>query len=228
MRILIIGASSGIGYELWKHYVTTDNVVAVIARRKQILNDMVQRYPENTISECCDIADLNSFEIAFDKIYTKLKGIDLAIVCAGIGELNPKFDIKTESDTIETNVKGWANAVNLVYKKFEEQGKGHLVTITSIGGLQATAIAPAYSASKAFQINYTKSLQAKSKGTEITVTEIRPGLVDTRMAKGEGLFWVMPLEKVTQQITNSIRQKKRLIIVTRRWRLRNWILRHLT
>ncbi len=121
---------------------------------------------------------------------------------------------------------GWTNCIVRAYNLFVKQGFGQLVAITSVGGLQPTAIAPAYSASKSFQINYIKSLQRKSKGTAITVTEIRPGLVDTRMAKGEGLFWVMPLEKVGRQIVTAINKKKRRAIVTKRWRVINWLLKH--
>ena len=150
----------------------------------------------------------------------------MAIICAGIGELNPKLDVETELSTLSVNVMGWANAVASIYRLFEEQKSGHLVTITSVGGLQPTPIAPSYSASKAFQINYTKSLQNKAKGTDIIVTEIRPGLVDTSMAKGEGLFWVMPLDKVCRKIIKAIDKKQKRLIVTRRWRIINYLLKH--
>lgn len=53
----------------------------------------------------------------------------------------------------------------------------------------------------------------------IFVTDIRPGLVDTKMAKGEGLFWVMPVEKVALQIFKAIKQKKKVVYVTKRWGL---------
>jgi short-subunit dehydrogenase len=53
----------------------------------------------------------------------------------------------------------------------------------------------------------------------IFVTDIRPGLVDTQMAKGEGLFWVMPLEKAVGQMFKSIVAKKKVVYVTKRWRL---------
>ena len=56
----------------------------------------------------------------------------------------------------------------------------------------------------------------KSVG-HITVTDIRPGLVDTAMAKGEGLFWVMPVDKVANQIISAIRKKKTKAYVTKRW-----------
>lgn len=226
MNILIIGATSGIGRQLWQHYQSEGNRVAIIARRKELLLEMKTQSPELTVAECCDIADIACFDKAMASVIANLATIDIAIVCAGVGELNPDLDCRIEQQTISVNVAGWANAVDALYHIFEHQGYGHLVTLTSVGGLNPTPVAPSYSASKAFQINYTKSLQRKSKGTGITVTEIRPGLVDTRMAKGEGLFWVMPLPKVTSQIVKAIKRKSKRRIVTKRWRLLNYILRH--
>lgn len=226
MNIFIIGATSGIGYELWRHYATAGNRVAVTGRRKDILDKMTEEFPQNTYAGQCDISDTASFDKVLADVITKFGNLDIAIVCAGIGELNPQLDIATELSTLSVNVTGWTNSVDSIYKIFERQQSGHLVTITSVGGLQPTAVAPSYSASKAFQINYTKSLQQKSKGTSISVTEIRPGLVDTRMAKGEGLFWVMPLDKIVGQVVDAISKQKRLKITTTRWRAINWILKH--
>ncbi|WP_290158908.1 SDR family NAD(P)-dependent oxidoreductase [Duncaniella dubosii] len=228
MNILIIGATSGIGNNLWRHYCSTGNMVSVVGRRHDELDKMVNIAPDNTMSFQCDISDLDSFNTAFCSIINKMKTIDIAVVCAGIGELNPKLDIKTEINTLKVNVNGWTNCVNTIYNQFMSQGKGHLVTITSIGGLQPTPIAPAYSASKAFQINYTKSLQKKSKGIGVMVTEIRPGLIDTRMAKGEGLFWVMPLADATAAVIKAIDKEKKRTIINNRWRIINFLLRHFT
>lgn len=226
MNILIIGATSGIGYNLWKHYVSKEHNVIVTGRKKELLDNMVKSCPEHTLPIQCDISQLDSFDNALESIVHKYHRIDLAIVCAGIGELNPRLDVETELSTLSVNVMGWANAVASIYRLFERQKSGHLVTITSVGGLQPTPIAPSYSASKAFQINYTKSLQRKAKGTDIIVTEIRPGLVDTRMAKGEGLFWVMPLGKVCHRIIRAVDKKQKRLIVTRRWRIISFVLKH--
>lgn len=226
MNILIIGATSGIGHNLWKHYVSSGHNVIVVGRRKELLDDMARNCPEHTLPVLCDISQTDSFNNALESIIRKRRHIDLAIICAGIGELNPKLDVETELSTLSVNVMGWANAVASVYRLFEEQKSGHLVTVTSVGGLQPTPIAPSYSASKAFQINYTKSLQGKAKGTDIIVTEVRPGLVDTRMAKGEGLFWVMPLDKVCRKIIKAVDKKQKRLIVTRRWRIINCLLKH--
>ncbi|MBO5053205.1 MAG: SDR family NAD(P)-dependent oxidoreductase [Muribaculaceae bacterium] len=191
MNTLIIGATSGIGYELWKHYTTTGNTVAITRRRNEILQRQIKENPDCTVAFQCDVADLSSFDFMLKNVMSKFGHLDLAIICAGVGELNPDLDLSTELVTLSVNVIGWTNAIDSIYKIFENQNSGHLVAITSVGGLQPAPIAPSYSASKAFQINYTKSLQHKSKETPILITEIRPGLVDTRMAKGDGLFWAM-------------------------------------
>lgn len=226
MNILIIGATSGIGNLLWKHYSSAGNMVAVMGRRSEELDRMVKAAPVNTLPYPCDIADISAFNAAFTDIIKKFATIDLVILSAGVGELNPVLQIETELHTIKVNVEGWTNCVDTVYNFFARQGFGHLVTITSVGGLQPTAIAPSYSASKSFQINYTKSLQKRASKTDIIVTEIRPGLIDTRMAKGEGLFWVMSPERVTSSIIKAISKKRTTVILNRRWRLINFLLKH--
>lgn len=226
MNILIIGATSGIGHRLWQHYVSKGHDVIITGRRKELLDEMKMEHPEHTCPMCYDISDIEAANDFYGNLPLKFGNVDLAIVCAGVGELNPELDVRAELATIAVNVDGWTNTVATLYKLFEKQQSGHLVVLTSVGGFQPTPVAPSYSASKAFQINYIKSLQQKSKNTPIVITEIRPGLVDTRMAKGEGLFWVMPLDKVVTMIVNAISKKKKLRVVTNRWRIINWILRH--
>ncbi|MDE5881209.1 MAG: SDR family NAD(P)-dependent oxidoreductase [Muribaculaceae bacterium] len=226
MNILIIGATSGIGNYLWKHYSSTGNLVAVMGRRAEELKKMIKAAPDSTLSFPCDIADLDSFNKAFDNIIDRLNTLDLMIVCAGVGELNPELDIETELYTLRVNVEGWTNCVDAVYNQFIKQSFGHLVTITSVGGLQPTPLAPSYSASKAFQINYTKSLQKRTKGTGTMITEIRPGLIDTRMAKGDGLFWIMKSERVASSIVKAIEKRRKRLIIDYRWRLINFLLKH--
>ena len=123
--------------------------------------------------------------------------------------------------TIDTNITGWTFVIDRLYNIFVQQGHGHLVAITSAGGLRGEPIAPAYSASKAYQINYMEALRKKAykSGSQIYVTDIRPGLVNTAMAKGEGLFWVMPVEKVANQIITAIHKNKYKAYVTKRWHI---------
>ena len=47
------------------------------------------------------------------------------------------------------------------------------------------------------------------------------------MAKGEGLFWVMPVDKVADQLLRAVRRRRSVAVVTRRWRIVAWLLRHM-
>ena len=62
-------------------------------------------------------------------------------------------------------------------------------------------------------------INVKDYGSNITITDVRPGFVDTAMAKGEGLFWVASVQKAAEQIFEAISQKKQVVYITKRWRL---------
>ena len=217
--IIIIGATSGIGKALFEKYAADGNHVGIVGRRTNLLDELREQYPANTLTATADITKTDEAEKAISDLIARLGHVDLAIVCSGTGELNPTLDYTLEHPTIDTNVTGWTFVIDRLYQIFEQQGHGHLVAITSAGGLRGEPMAPAYSASKAYQINYMEALRKKAykSGNHIHVTDIRPGLVDTAMAKGEGLFWVMPVEKVASQIVAAIRKQKSKAYVTKRW-----------
>jgi short-subunit dehydrogenase len=221
MNIVIIGATSGIGKALFVKYANEDNRIGIVGRRANLLDDLSRKYPSKTISAKADITNLEEVDRAINALHKEMEYIDLAILCSGIGDINAKLDYAIERSTIDTNVVGWSFVIDLFYHIFEQQGHGHLVAITSVGGLRGEPMAPAYSATKAYQINYMEALRKKAykSGIQIVVTDIRPGLVDTAMAKGEGLFWVMPVEKVASQIIAVIHKKKSKAYVTKRWHL---------
>lgn len=221
MNIVIIGATSGIGKALLMKYANADNRIGIVGRRANLLDELCLKYPFKTITAKADITNLEEIEQAIYALHKELKHIDLAIICSGTGDINATLDYTIERPTIDTNVIGWTFVIDMFYHIFEQQGHGHLVAITSAGGLRGEPIAPAYSASKAYQINYMEALRKKAykSGRLIAVTDICPGLVDTAMAKGEGLFWVMPVEKVANQIVAAIRKKKTKAYVTKRWHL---------
>ena len=221
MNIVIIGATSGIGKALFVKYANADNRIGIVGRRANLLDELSHKYPSQAITAKADIAHLEEIEQAISTLRETLGHIDLAIVCAGTGEINATLDYAVERATIDTNVVGWTFVIEILYHIFEQQDYGHLVAITSAGGLRGEPMAPAYSATKAYQINYMEAIckKAYKSGSQIAVTDIRPGLVDTAMAKGEGLFWVMPVDKVASQIIAAIRKKKSKAYVTRRWHI---------
>lgn len=221
MNIVIIGATSGIGKALFEKYARGDNRIGIVGRRANLLDELCQKYPSKTITAKADITNLEEIEQAINALHKELEYIDLTIVCSGIGDINATLEYNVERLTIDTNITGWTFVIDRLYNIFVQQGHGHLVAITSAGGLRGEPIAPAYSASKAYQINYMEALRKKAykSGSQIYVTDIRPGLVNTAMAKGEGLFWVMPVEKVANQIITAIHKNKYKAYVTKRWHI---------
>ena len=215
--IIIIGATSGIGRALYENYAADGNLIGIVGRRANLLDELRQEYPDTTVTATADVTKQDEIARAIDALRAELKDIDLAVVCSGTGDINTPLDYAVERPTIDTNVTGWTFVVDTLYNIFEQQGHGHLVAITSAGGLRGESMAPAYSASKAYQINYMEAMRKKAykSGNHIHITDIRPGLVNTAMAKGEGLFWVMPVEKVASQIVAAIRKQKSKAYVTK-------------
>ena len=230
MKILIVGATSGIGRALFELYASQGHEVAVVGRRQEMLDEMCRQHSQGTVyAYRADITDVESTPVWLDGVWKDMAGVDVVIASAGVGELNPQLEYAKEVATLNTNVVGWTCLVDEVFNRFLAQGRGHLAVISSVGGQRGEPSAPAYTATKAFQINYAEALRKKARksGLPIYVTDIRPGFVDTKMAQGEGLFWVMPAEKVALQIARAIRRRRSVAVVTKRWRLIHFLWRHL-
>jgi short-subunit dehydrogenase len=117
--------------------------------------------------------------------------------------------------------------VNVAVAHLEKRGSGHLVGISSLAALRGNRVAPAYAASKAFVSNYLQGVRYRFKKFKlpIVVTDVQPGFVDTRMAKGNRLFWVASPQTAARQIAAAIRGRKQRVYITRRWRLIAWLLK---
>lgn len=225
-RIIIVGATSGIGEGLARRYAETPHVkIGLIGRREALLEKMRAARPDVYEYAACDLTDVDRLKEVLDGLAARLGGLDMLVLSAGTGDLNPSLDFETERPALDLNVMGWTFTVDWAVHEFERQGAGHLVAITSAGGLRGNGTAPAYSATKAFQMNYLEGIRQRAVARRIpmVVTDVRPGFVDTAMAKGEGLFWVAPVEKAVGQIVRALERKRNVVYVTRRWRWVAWV-----
>ncbi|RMZ50419.1 SDR family NAD(P)-dependent oxidoreductase [Flavobacteriaceae bacterium PRS1] len=225
---IVFGATSGIGKQLANYLVADGYKVAITGRRLQKLNTIKTTKPNRYFVWENDVQNVENTEVVFKQIVEEFGSIDLVIHCSGIGYENPELDWQKEQDTIKTNVLGATRIYDLAINLFKTQGFGHLVSISSIASLRGNRHSPAYFASKAFQVNYLESLYFKTKeikGGKVFVTDIRPGFVDTRMALGEGIFWMASLEKASKQIYSAIKRKNRRVYISKRWILIAWVLK---
>ena len=219
-KIIIIGATSGIGRGLAEVYSQEDYLIGITGRRENLLEEVCARDKDKLFYQVCDITDTQATISSLETLTQKMGGMDILIICAGTGELNPELSYQLEEPTLLTNVIGFTNIADWGFRYFEQQKSGHLVTISSVGGTRGSGIAPAYNASKAYQINYTEGLRKKTAKLPypIYITDVRPGFVDTAMAKGEGLFWITPLDKAVQQIYRAILRRRKVAYVSKRWK----------
>lgn len=225
-KAIIIGATSGIGKELAKIFTDQNYLVGITGRRKNNLEEIKKTKPENYIIKSFDCTTESNSE-KLNELVNDLGGLDLLVMSSGTGNLNENLNYEIERKIIELNVLAFTEIVDWAFNFFNKQGKGHLAAISSIAGIRGSRITPSYNASKAYQINYLEGLRQKAKktGNPIFVTDIRPGFVDTDMAKGEGQFWVATKGKAARQIFNLIKRKKDIGYVTKRWRLISMILK---
>ncbi len=225
-KAIIVGATSGIGNALAKLFVENDCVVGITGRRKVELEILQKSNPKNFSISTFDCTTENNSK-KLEELVAQLGGLDVLVLSAGTGDLNEKLEFEIENATNQLNVIAFTEIVDWAFNYFEKQGNGHLVAISSVAGLRGSRMAPAYNASKAYQINYLEGLRQKAKHSkkQIYVTDVRPGFVDTDMAKGEGQFWVANKEKAAQQIYGLIKKKKAVGYVSKRWRLISLLLK---
>ncbi len=220
-KAIVVGASSGIGKQLAVLLAQNNYRVGITGRRDQLLLNLQATNPEQFVVSVFDATDIISIPKYLNQLADELGGLDLLVLSSGTGKINPTLDANIEQETNALNVEGFTAIANWGFNFFQQQGFGHFVAITSLAGIRGSRQAPAYFASKAYQINYLEGLRQKAKNTKlpIYVTDIRPGFVDTAMAAGENLFWVATVEKAANQIYKAIKNKRDVVYVTKRWRM---------
>ena len=119
MNILIIGATSGIGKALFLKYANADNRIGIVGRRTNLLNELSQQYPSKTIVSKADVTNLNETEQAINTLLKEFGHLDLAIMCAGVGDINATLDYAIERPAIDTNVVGWTYVIDRLYCIFD-------------------------------------------------------------------------------------------------------------
>lgn len=218
---IVIGASSGIGKELAIQLSKQNYDVVITGRRNYLLEEIKSINPRQFYTVCFDVCNEEETKKHLTEILQQHKTIDVIIYSSGVGEYNKHLDYEIENKTNQTNVIAFTQIACWSFELFKKQQFGHFACITSLAGTRGSRHSPSYNASKAYQINYIEGLQQKSFKLQlpIYITDLRTGFVDTAMAKGQGKFWVAPVEKAAQQIIKAIQQKKKVAFITKRWRL---------
>lgn len=217
-KIIIVGATSGIGRMLAELYAVAGNIVGITGRRKEMLQEISNLFPGKIQTACFDVTGRENLQ-NIETLVQNLGGLDILIYSSGIGEPGKQLDWQIDKMTVETNVNGFIEIANWAFNYFIKQGHGRMAVISSIAANRGNSWAPAYSASKSFQSNYFEALAIKAYRMKknIGITCIEPGFVKTKMAKGNKQFWIVPVEKAARQMIEAIDGKRRKVYISKRW-----------
>ena len=217
-RVVIIGASSGMGMEVAKLFLAEGCMLGVAARREDRLQAIKQLAPDRVVTATIDVTADDAPQ-RLRALIDELGGMDLFFYSSGIGKQNRMLTPDIELNTVNTNGMGFTRMIGEAYRYFAERGEGHIVAITSIAGTKGLGPAPSYSATKAMQNVYLQSLeqQAHARGLKIRFTDIRPGFVETDLLKGDFRYPMMlKPEKVARQIVKAVINKRHVKVID--WR----------
>lgn len=220
-KVIIIGATSGIGREVALVYIAQGWTVGVAGRREAELESLRAMAPEQVFTQVLDVTKDDAAE-HLQSLINKVGGMDLFLLSSGIGKQNYTLETEIELATAATNVDGFIRMTNAAYHYFEKQGHGHLAVISSIAGTKGLGAAAAYSATKGFQHMYIDALDQLSRMQKLNIsfTDIRPGFVATPLLKSSKKYpMLMHAPIVALDIVDALKRKKRVAIIDWRFRL---------
>jgi len=210
VRVVITGASSGIGEALARHYVAAGAVVGAIARRPISV--------ERAIAYSLDVTDEAALEAAARDFVERFGVPDLVIANAGISSgtsgVDPG-DMAKLRRVLDVNVAGLAATLAAFAPAMREAGRGTLAGIASVAGFRGLPGNGAYCASKSAAIAWLESLRAELHGSGVAVVCICPGYIDTPMTRVNRfrMPFLLSADEAARRIARAIARKRRVAVI---------------
>lgn len=213
-KILITGASSGLGEGMARAFADRGRSLGLAARRVDRLEVLAGeiRPSAGTVAVApLDVTDVDSVPVVFGRLRDELGGLDRVIVNAGLGKGAPmgtgKMHVNLE--TVQTNLIGAIAQIEAALEIFRAQGHGHLVLISSMSAVRGLPRAQtAYSASKAGLTAIGQGLQAEFANSPITVSIVLPGYIETDINRGVKTAMMTDTDAGVRALVKAIESEK--------------------
>lgn len=219
-RVVIVGASSGIGLTLAEAFASKGVPTALAARHTKVLALLKQKYPDNVEYASIDVTHRNA-PAKLNQLIEKIGGMDIYFHVAGIGYESIDLDPEREASIVDTNAVGFTRMIDAAYRYFTANRKrGHITAVTSVAGTKGTGRLAAYSASKAFGQAYITALRqlACMEHSGVTFTDVRPGWTRTPLLHDDAVYpMTMNVDEVVCAILRATLHKWAKITVDWRW-----------
>jgi len=225
MRIVITGASSGIGAALARYYASDDSVLGLISRRpgNQALKGRVTHY-------LVDVTDESALAAAAKDFVARFGAPELVIANAGVSTGTSGEDIDDIAKlrrVLEVNTVGLAATLAAFAPAMRQAGRGTLAGIASVAGFRGLAGNGAYSGSKAAARIWLESLRAELYGSGVSVVCICPGYIDTPMTRVNRfrMPFLLSADEAAPRIARAIAARRRLAVIPWQMALASVLLR---
>lgn len=211
-RVVITGASSGIGEALARHYAAGGARLGLVARRVERLQALIASLPGGPAAHLAlpaSVTDPASLQAAAQAYVTRIGVPDIIIANAGIsvGTLTEEADdLGAFEAVLRTNVLGAVATFQPFLAAMRARGSGTLVGISSVAGVRGLPGAGAYSASKAALSRYLESLRVELRGSGLRVVDIRPGYIATPMTaiNPYPMPFILPADEAARRFARAI------------------------
>jgi len=232
MRVVITGASSGIGLALARHYLERGASVAVCARRGELLQTLAAEFPDKVFCYALDVRDAAAIRVAAADFVARAGVPDIVIANAGVsrGTLTEYAeDIEAFQQVMDVNVLGMAKTFQPFIHAMQEARQGKLVGIASVAGFRGLPGSEAYSASKAAAISYLESLRVELRDSGIKVVTICPGYIRTPMTDVNNfpMPFLLDADDAARRIARVIGRGTTFAVIPWQMTVAGWLLRRL-
>jgi short-subunit dehydrogenase len=217
-RVVITGASSGIGRALAAEYARRGATLGLIARRAELLRELASDLKVQTALYALDVRDATGLARSADDFRTRFGSPDVVIANAGVsaGTSTERSEDRTVfQEILDVNVMGMMNTFQAFLPGMRAAGSGTLVGIASVAGFRGIPGSGAYSASKAAAIAYLESLRVEIRGSGVSVVTISPGYIATPLTDHNPypMPFIIPANVAARRMADAIARRKRHVVI---------------
>ncbi|MHB8670145.1 MAG: SDR family NAD(P)-dependent oxidoreductase [Acidimicrobiales bacterium] len=183
-RVLVTGASSGIGAALAERFARAGAVVGICARREERLVEVVSRCRRHSPGSrhwVCDFADPGSVDALARSVLDQFGGVDVLVNNAGIPKRRhvTRLDPDTVTSVMQVNYLSPVRLTLALLPQMIERGEGRIVSVSSVAATLSSPGEAAYSASKAALAVFSESMSIDLWDSGVKAMVVYPGVVDT-------------------------------------------------